>query len=327
VDHLLALDPGARGIEKFFQPGGARRAAQTLARARRVIVTTGFAVDGGVPETDGPPGAAVLGRALRLIGADVRYVSDTATLPVLAAALTALGERADVIRYPDGSDAARELLAHHGPTHLVAVERPGRARDGTYRTMRGIDVSQWNAPIDELFVEASRTGEHRSGRPGVRSQGRSGERSPGRLVHATHGTSRPRGPRSNKFPFGQTPNHVITIGVGDGGNEIGMGNVRARFARGGALAARIASVVRVDHLVVAGVSNWGAYGIVANLARFAARPLLHTADDERRLVAACVKAGACDGVTRRPEATVDGLPLDTHAALIELLGIITRPRA
>ncbi len=314
MDHLLALDPGARGIEKFFQPGGARRAAQTLALARRVIVTTGFAVDGGVPETDGPPGAAVLGRALRLIGADVRYVSDAATLPVLAAALTALGERADVIRYPDGSDAARELLAHHGPTHLVAIERPGRARDGTYRTMRGIDVSQWNAPIDELFLVAPRTG-----RPDARSHGSRGQ--------ATRGTSRSRGPRYNKNQVGRAPDRVITIGVGDGGNEIGMGNVRARFARGGALAARIASVVRVDHLVVAGVSNWGAYGIVANLARFAARPLLHTADDERRLVAACVKAGACDGVTRRPEPTVDGLPLDTHAALIELLGIITRPRA
>ena len=319
MDHLLALDPGARGVEKFFQPGGARRAAQTLARARRVMVTTGFAVDGGVPETDGPPGAAVLGRALRLMGADVRYVSDAATVPVLAAALTALGERADVIRYPDGSDAARELLAHHGPTHLVAIERPGRARDGTYRTMRGIDVSEWNAPIDDLFLVATRTG-----RPGGRSHTRleratdcSGGRESG---------SRRRWPVRGAGGSARSINRrPVTIGVGDGGNEIGMGNVRARFARGGALAARIASVVRVDHLVVAGVSNWGAYGIVANLARFAARPLLHTPDDERRLVAACVKAGACDGVTRRPEPTVDGLPLDTHAALIELLGIITRP--
>ena len=100
-----------------------------------------------------------------------------------------------------------------------------------------------------------------------------------------------------------------------------MGNVRARFARSGALAARIGSVVRVDHLVVAGVSNWGAYGIVAHLARLAQRPLLHTPDDERRLVAACVKAGACDGVTRRPEATVDGLSLETHAALVALLAV------
>jgi len=276
IDHLLALDPGGRGIGRFFQPGGARRAADTLRRARRVLVTTGFVVDSGAAETDGPPGAAVLGRALRALGAEVRYVTDAVTAPVLSAALTALDEAADVIAWPDGDDAARRLLASERPTHLVAIERPGRARDGTYRNMRGADVSEWNAGIDELFVRAGR---------------------------------------------------VTTVGVGDGGNEIGMGNVRARLAKGGGLAARIASVVSVDHLVVAGVSNWGAYGIVAHLGRLAGRPLLHTPDDERRLVTACVAAGACDGVTRRREPTVDGLALDTHAALVTLLGVAAKARA
>src|SRR5881296_2285506 len=266
IDHLLALDPGGRGIGRFFQPGG----------ARRVLVTTGFVVDSGAAETDGPPGAAVLGRALRALGAEVRYVTDAVTAPVLSAALTVLDEAADVIAWPDGDDAARRLLASERPTHLVAIERPGRARDGTYRNMRGADVSEWNAGIDELFVRAGR---------------------------------------------------VTTVGVGDGGNEIGMGNVRARLAKGGGLAARIASVVSVDHLVVAGVSNWGAYGIVAHLGRLAGRPLLHTPDDERRLVAACVAAGACDGVSRRREPTVDGLPLDAHAALVALLSLATNARA
>src|SRR2546426_8906156 len=35
IDHLLALDPGGRGIGRFFQPGGARRAADTLRRGLR----------------------------------------------------------------------------------------------------------------------------------------------------------------------------------------------------------------------------------------------------------------------------------------------------
>jgi hypothetical protein len=284
VDHLLALDPGARGIERFFQPGAAARAAQALQRARRVLITTGFVVDSGTAETDGPPGAAVLGRALRRLGAEVRYVVDDVTAPVLAAALDALGEPTDVMRYPAAANAAGEVLAAERPSHLVAIERPGRARDGAYRNMRGVDVSDWNPPLDELFVLAHKQ------RTRVRSR------------------------------------NVITIGVGDGGNEVGMGNVRARFARRG-LAARIGSVVRVDHLVVAGVSNWGAYGIVAHLGRLAGRPLLHAPDDERRLVAACVKAGACDGVTRRREATVDGFALDAHAAVVALLGVAANPRA
>src|SRR2546426_6365032 len=125
VDHLLALDPGARGIGKFFQPGGARRAADTLRRARRVLVTTGFVVDSGAAETDGPPGAAVLGRALRALGAEVRYVTDAVTAPVLSAALTVLDEAADFIAWPDGDDAARRLLAsERSEEHTSELQSP-----------------------------------------------------------------------------------------------------------------------------------------------------------------------------------------------------------
>ena len=55
-------------------------------------------------------------------------------------------------------------------------------------------------------------------------------------------------------------------------------------ARAGALARRIASVVKVHHLVVAGTSNWGAYGVVAELSVLAGRPLLHSADEERKRI-------------------------------------------
>jgi hypothetical protein len=306
VDLLLALDPGARGIGKLFQFGGARRAAEALWGAGRVVITTGFVVASGTAETDGPPGAAVLGRALRQLGADVGYVTDAVTAPVLSATLAALGEPKDVTCYPAGPDAARDTLERTRPSHLVAIERPGRAQDGAYRNMRGDDVSAWNAPIDELFCCS-----------GVRQPGLR-RRWP---ASAARGSARPFNRRQ---PYRY---RAITIGVGDGGNEVGMGNVGARQTRGGALARRIASVVRVDHLVVAGVSNWGAYGIAAHLGRLAGRPLLHTPDEERRIVGACVSAGACDGVTRRREATVDGLPLDVHAALVTLLAVATQRRS
>src|SRR2546425_3640636 len=130
IDHLLALDPGGRGIGRFFQPGGARRAADTLRRARRVLVTTGFVVDSGAAETDGPPGAAVLGRALRALGAEVRYVTDAVTAPVLGAALAVLRGPADGIVWPGGGGAAPRILAGGRPPPPVAAERPGRARAG-----------------------------------------------------------------------------------------------------------------------------------------------------------------------------------------------------
>jgi hypothetical protein len=274
VDHLLALDPGRRGIETFFQPGAARRAAEALHGSRRVLITTGFVVEPKMPETDGPPGAAVLGRALRALGVDVSYVTDPVAIPVLAAALRALDEPIAVRAYGDGPSAAADVLKRERPTHLVAIERPARCRSGDYLNMRGRSVAEWNRPIDEMFVK---------------------------------------------------PGRATTIGVGDGGNEIGMGNVRDRLARAGALMARIASTVAVDHLVVAGVSNWGAYGIVAHLAHMTGRPLLHTPAQERELVTACVEAGALDGVSRRREPTVDALPLEAHAAVVALLGVSWGP--
>ena len=78
--------------------------------------------------------------------------------------------------------------------------------------------------------------------------------------------------------------------------------------------------------MVAGTSNWGAYGIVAELSRLAGRPLLHSADEERKMVRACVDAGAVDGITRRPEPTVDGLPLETHVGMLELLRLFAVPQ-
>jgi hypothetical protein len=277
IDHILALDPGRRGIAGFFQPGGALGAARALAGARRVLIVTGFVVADGMPESDGPPGAAVLGSALRRLGARVRYTSDPVVLPVVEAALKALGEPPDVFAYPEGAGAAAEVLARERPTHLVAIERPGRGRTGDYLNARGVSVAAWNRPLDEMFLLAGRR-------------------------------RRP-----------------VTIGVGDGGNEIGMGCVRAQLAREGALMARIASVVPADHLVVAGVSNWGAYGIVAQLGRLAGQRLLHAPADERRLIDACVAAGAADGLTRRREPTVDALDADTHAAVVALLGLSWGP--
>ena len=276
VDHLLAFDPGRRGIGAFFVNGGAAAAARALSRARRVMITTGFTVVGGWPETDGPPGTASLGRALRQLGAEVSYVTDAPAAPLLVAALRVLGEPAPIATFPSEGDAAlaaRRLLKEHAPTHLVSIERPGRTAGGDYLSARGQTVRPWNAPIDALFLGALR--------------------------------------------------RVTTIGVGDGGNEIGMGNVRARIGRAGALARTIASVVKVDHLVVAGTSNWGAYGIVAELSVLAGRPLLHSADEERKMVQACVDAGAVDGLTKRPEPTVDGLPLEAHVGMLELLRLVS----
>src|SRR5436190_23563613 len=77
IDHLLALDPGGRGIGRFFQPGGARRAADTLRRARLVLASNCFVVDSGGADTACPSGAASTGRELRALGVQLRAVHDS----------------------------------------------------------------------------------------------------------------------------------------------------------------------------------------------------------------------------------------------------------
>ena len=285
IDAILALDLGGRGIASFFQPGAAAAAARALTGAERVIILTGFNVPPGLPETDGPLGAAVLGRALRLLGATVRYVTDRPPADPLAATLQALEEPAEVDVYPELPGAARLLLEREQPTHLVSIERPGRSQSGDYFSARGESVAKWNLPLDDLFLAAH-------------------------TLRAKAKKPRRAGP--------------VTISIGDGGNEIGMGVARARLVRMSPLMARIACVVPADHLVVAGTSNWGAYGIVAALERQHGRLLLHTGAIERQLIARCVEAGAVDGLTGKSEASVDGLGTEIHAGVVELLHAAAR---
>jgi D-glutamate cyclase-like protein len=123
---------------------------------------------------------------------------------------------------------------------------------------------------------------------------------------------------------------LVTGAVGDGGNEIGMGNVPADvvaacIAHGAAIACR----VPVDALVVAGTSNWGCSGLVAALALLApdhADRLTALLDPQvdAQVLGAATAAGAIDGVTGLPGATVDGVPVAGYADLLADLRSLAR---
>jgi hypothetical protein len=109
-----------------------------------------------------------------------------------------------------------------------------------------------------------------------------------------------------------------TIAIGDGGNEIGMGNIRSAI---GTLDIR-AAVTSCDELLVADVSNWGAYGLIALLAHWSGRDLL--ADISPLDILSYLSArGSVDGVTRKNTLTEDGLDASEGIALIEELRAIT----
>jgi hypothetical protein len=281
IEGLCVLDAGGRGIGTLLRPGALAAAARALAGARRVVLVTGFVARPGWPaETDGPSGTVVLGRALRRLGARVLYLADPPVAPLLAACLRALRQPRELAVVPAEAGAAlaaaRRLAHAFAPTHLVAVERPGRAADGGYYNARGRAIGGVNAPLDGLFL-------------------------------------------GREWPLNGHGARPVTVGVGDGGNEVGMGRVRARVARDVPNGRRIGSVVRTDHLVVAGTSNWGAWGLTAHLGLLAGRPLLHTEDEEARLTRAMIAAGGVDGLTGAARPTVDSLPLAVHQRVLATL--------
>ena len=258
IQNLIASDPGERNIFALVIADQLRLAAQSLRLAKRVTIVSGFYIpDANAGETDGPPGAKVLGEALVKLGVEVDYVTDEQNAPIFCA--LGIEPILDVEGYLDRAQ----------PTHLVSIERVGRGSDGRYRNMRGVDITDVSAPLDEIFLEASRRG-------------------------------------------------LTTIGIGDGGNEIGMGKVFADALDSIENAALMATVVATDFCIVAGVSNWGAFGLSGALSVLVGTDLLPTAaqvgDDFERAVR---DGGAVDGVTHRREPTTDGQDLADSLRMLE----------
>jgi hypothetical protein len=124
---------------------------------------------------------------------------------------------------------------------------------------------------------------------------------------------------------------ITSIGIGDGGNEIGMGSYAWEIlaeAVGTDPAPRIVCRTATDHTLIAGVSNWAGYALALAVARLRDATALGrswNAAVQRDLIEGLVReTPAVDGMTRRREATVDGLPLEEYlrplAAMRSLLG-------
>ncbi len=270
VHEVSHFYPG-RNIHTMATLNGVEVGARILTQNDRIVLVTGFSVAKGMPETDGPPGTALLGRALRLAGKEVTYVTDRANAPILRAVLEALGEPTTNVEVfsaphfgPFASRRAARLLNRIQPDAVMSIELPGRSIDGKRRNMRGVVIDGFNAPLDAIVLEANK--------------------------------------RSN----------IVTLGVGDGGNESGMGVVRD-LVPAALDGSNMASNVPVDYLITASVSNWGAEAVAAVFVRMLGQPeLLHTPEQQHLALSAAADAGAVDGVTRMQVASADGLSWEAH---------------
>jgi hypothetical protein len=120
---------------------------------------------------------------------------------------------------------------------------------------------------------------------------------------------------------------VASVGIGDGGNEIGMGVLAGEIADADKLPDQPA-VTGASKLVIASVSNWGAWGLLAAMSMLVGRNLLPTVAEEAAWVRACVAAGAVDGFSGERVEKVDGFDLDACgkplAELRALVGVRRR---
>jgi hypothetical protein len=121
---------------------------------------------------------------------------------------------------------------------------------------------------------------------------------------------------------------IVSIGIGDGGNEVGMGKIlkasqdvlptgkKCLYCPCGE---GIATSTDTDILVVGAVANWASYAIEACLAAALHMPeAIHSLDEERRATQAACQAGLIDPTTGLANGWVDGTPPVCSESMLEL---------
>lgn len=309
IDKIMNLDIGNRGVHKLYAAARARTedplclaAARKLASieaGEAVILVTGSLtrpwVSKAIGETDGPVGVAAMARGLSYgFNAVPVVVLDDSLLPPMQSLLQASGQSVVTL------DQARRAAAN--------------VRFCSVAVTRGFPID----PVQAREAAAQMLEEVR----------------PKAIISVERAGMTPRGTYHNMLgqEFGEGRSRIDylvsaandagipTIGIGDGGNEIGMGAIAAavheHIRHGDVICAALAT----DVVLPAGVSNWGCYAIQAALALLTGnRDLLHTATMERRLLEAAASAGFVDGRSGKCEPTADGLAASVHTGVVELM--------
>jgi hypothetical protein len=268
----IILDRDRRGISKLrpYVPADFcdQAASLVLEHPGTAAIITGFYIlDAGAVETDGPPGAVVIGNALESLGYNVVYVTDRYAAPLMEGIK---GDKAGVIDFPIADPAtsenyAKEMLTNLNPSIVISIERCGLTDEGLFRNMRGRDITPFNARTDYMIT-----------------------------------------------------NHPYTVGIGDGGNEIGMGNLAKEVPTVPSLVQK-PCITKVSRLVLASVSNWGGYGLAASLSKLSGKNLLPSIEEDQELIRRTVDMGAVDGMSAKQEYKVDGFTLEENSQTLKQL--------
>lgn len=149
------------------------------------------------------------------------------------------------------------------------------------------------------------------------------------VMHGATGTSR-NGTRAHVDGLVRRLNETgkLTVGIGDGGNEIGFGKIfdaaRNLVDHGSECKCPcgdgIVTVTATQILYPVAVSNWGAYAVAAALGALQGKPeIVHSPEAEIGMLQVATKLDCRDGATGVARDFVDGVPAETSAAIVQIL--------
>ncbi|XP_074398584.1 D-glutamate cyclase, mitochondrial isoform X3 [Zonotrichia albicollis] len=311
LETLIGVDPGERGIGHLRRQGELLAASLALSRAGSVLVTTGFPTHYShqpPEENDGPPGALAIAAMLQALQKRVAMVTDRRAMELNTKII----------------EEAVQLGILKKPIPLLSYQRENANSALMFLCENGNPAR----PRFDHLVAIERAG-----------MAADGNYYNARKVNIKHLVD----PIDELFLAAQSIPGITTTGVGDGGNELGMGKVKDAVKKHIKNGDVIACDVEADFTVVAGVSNWGGYAIACALhvLRCCATherylrcalgcprapsqrpwlPALPSVPKEEKLLKALVQLGVRSGKTASLEMEVDGLPFhSTHSLMIEKL--------
>jgi hypothetical protein len=249
-------------------------------------------------ETDGPSGVAVLTRIFSNLGVRTVVLSENRFLPGIQAAIQAGGS-------PLLSEEAWQ--ERNNGTLLLAFPEGAAAAPQFVEQL----INRIHGISAAFFIE----------KPGPNAIG---------IFHNSSGKPKD----SDWVAHAHVLNNelrklgILTVGVGDGGNEIGFGRIRDHLleshpygrdcgcpCHGGLLDSTV-----VDFQLPASVSNWGGYAIAGAIAIELSRfNLMPTWSEVSLTIIAPTTEGAFDGYSGQPTATADGTSLEANQAIYALM--------
>ncbi|NWZ76542.1 GLUCM protein, partial [Poecile atricapillus] len=311
LETLIGIDPGERGILHLQRQGELLRACLAMSHAGSVLITTGFPTHFShqpPEENDGPPGALAIAAMLQALEKQVAIVTDQRAMD-LNKKIIEEAVQLGILKKPIPLLSYQRESADSALMFLCENGDPGRPRFDHL-----VAIERAGMAADGNYYNA-------------------------RKVNIKHLVD----PIDELFLAAQTIPGVTTTGVGDGGNELGMGKVKDAVKKHIKNGDVIACDVEADFTVVAGVSNWGGYAMACALyvlrcceihERYLRRALgpprtqnrrlwlsaLPSITKEEQLLKTLVQLGVRSGKTASLEMEVDGLPFyNTHSLMIEKL--------